>query len=113
MDASALYPHGFHPVLTDLLPTADKPTQPLSRFTTPIKYYYVDFGISVQIPLDSLPKRAVGRDGLDQEVPELSDTVPYDPFKVDIFILGNVFRKDIYAVRTQRRMIHELYLIAY
>ena len=40
----------------------------------------------------------VGEDGRDQEVPELSDDIPYDPFKVDIFIIGNLFRRMFYDV---------------
>ena len=35
---------------------------------------------------------------MDKEVPELSATIPYDPFKADIFILGNMFRKTFIQV---------------
>ena len=41
----------------------------------------------------------LGTDGLDSDVPELSSKVPYDAFKVDIFILGNLFRKELFLVR--------------
>ena len=70
----------------------------------PIRYYFVDFGISVKFPADLEPKRTVGIIGLDRDAPELSNTRPYDPFRVDIFILGNVFKKDIYAVRSAARL---------
>lgn len=36
--------------------------------------------------------------GRDDTVPELSCYIPYDPFKVDIYILGNIFRETIYDV---------------
>jgi len=36
----------------------------------------------------------LGLAGRDREVPELSDEVPYDPFKVDIFTIGNVLRRE-------------------
>ncbi|THG96474.1 hypothetical protein EW026_g5361 [Hermanssonia centrifuga] len=49
----------------------------------------------VRLPTDS-PKLVVGGYGRDQDVPELSFDVPYDPFKVDIFILGNMFKREIY-----------------
>ena len=45
------------------------------------------------------PFMVTGRDGLDREVPELSYSVPYNPFAVDIFTLGNVYKKDFLQVR--------------
>lgn len=36
--------------------------------------------------------------GLDQDVPELSREIPYDPFKVDVFIIGNMFRTLLFNV---------------
>ncbi|EED81131.1 predicted protein [Postia placenta Mad-698-R] len=63
------------------------------RSRVPIKYYYVDYGLSVYIPPDIHPKLVLGDFGRDQDVPELSLTVPYDPFKVDIFIIGNMLKR--------------------
>ena len=97
MDAFSLYPRGFHPVRTNRTPDVKSYSRPWPRILVPVKYYYVDFGIAVKIPPGTSPL-VLGRDGQDQEVPELSDRIPYDPFKVDIFILGNVFRHNIYAV---------------
>lgn len=96
MEATALFPKSFHPVYDELLPDGYTPAPILSRICVPVKYYYVDFGISVFIPPDVHPKLAIGPHGRDKEVPELSETVPYDPFKVDIFILGNFFRRYFY-----------------
>ncbi|CCL99183.1 uncharacterized protein FIBRA_01198 [Fibroporia radiculosa] len=96
MDAALLFPQGHHPVRENYLPDGLTPTSSLPRTGIPIKYYYVDFGISVHIPPDQFPKLALGAFGRDQEVPELSTEVPYDPFKVDIFIIGNVFRREFH-----------------
>jgi len=96
MDANAMYPHGTHPVHELFEPDADTPAEPLRRANVPITYYYVDFGISVIIPSDSDNRLVTGDAGRDQEVPELSSSVPYDPFKVDIFIIGNLFRHYLY-----------------
>ena len=42
----------------------------------------------------------LGIAGRDRDVPELSKNVPYDPFKVDIFTIGNVLlRAELQAVR--------------
>ncbi|KAI1785359.1 kinase-like domain-containing protein [Ganoderma leucocontextum] len=94
MDAAPLYPKGFHPMYTSSLPRQImRPAPLLSRNDVPIVYYYVDFGISTWLKQEDTNRHVVGSDGLDQDVPELSDDVPYDPFMVDIFVLGNFFRQ--------------------
>jgi len=97
MDGSSLYPGGFHPVRSNLTPDTRSRARPYSRFTAPrpVKYYYVDFGISSIFSPEDKSRLVVGADGIDQEVPELSDTVPYDPFKVDIFVLGDFFKLEV------------------
>lgn len=97
MDGDSLFPYGFHPVHQSRLPNITSWAWPRSRFSIPggIRYYLADFGLSVRIP-PRQPRLVTGDVGADREVPELSHTVPYDPFKVDIFVLGNVFRKRIY-----------------
>lgn len=98
MDAGPLFPLGFHPVHDTSLPSGHGLSWPMSRTHCPVKYYFIDYSISVYIPPDVSLKLAVGIFGRDQEPPELSDHVPYDPFKLDIFILGNMFRKEFYNV---------------
>lgn len=99
MDATPLYPRGFHPVQSDYLPDVSSRAPHLSRAEAPVKYYFIDFGISVDIPVDVHPKLATGILGRDRDPPELSSDKPYDPFKLDVFILGNVFRKEFREVR--------------
>lgn len=100
MDGTQLYPSGFHPVQFDNLPDSLWPAWPYTRFGSPnrVKYYFIDFGMSVILPPGS-SRLVLGELGLDQDVPELSATIPYDPFKADIFILGNVLRQEFYNVR--------------
>ncbi|KAJ3017218.1 hypothetical protein NUW54_g639 [Trametes sanguinea] len=93
MDAKPLYPSGHHPVKMDYTPDAVYDAIPLSRTEHPVRYYYVDFGLSVRFPENS-PTMVVGDVGRDDEVPELSSTVPYDAFKADIYALGNLFDKE-------------------
>ncbi|KZV68674.1 hypothetical protein PENSPDRAFT_652984 [Peniophora sp. CONT] len=100
MDASALYPNGHHPTKLDFTPDYRKVVRPLPRAKHGVRYYYVDFGISSHIPSGSPSSLVTGIFGRNQKVPELSDTVPYDPFKVDIFSMGQVFEQtftDTYA----------------
>ncbi|KAH9920914.1 kinase-like domain-containing protein [Fomitopsis serialis] len=96
MDAGPLYPRGFHPLLGEFLPDGKTGTWPNSRTRCPVKYYFIDFGISRYFPPDVQSKLVIGGDGRDQEPPELSDDIPYDPFKLDVFILGNFLRKNFY-----------------
>ena len=102
MDAPALYPEGFHPVrLNASRDFRNRTLRNVPRAFAPARYYYVDFGISVHIPPEVRPKCATGVLGRDREVPELSQP-EYDPFKVDIFVLGNLFRKVICEVSILR-----------
>jgi len=90
MDAGRMFPRGFHPVKDLLLHDILSPAPFIPRRDVGVKYYFVDYGISSYFPTGSEPRLVLGRDGRDQDVPELSDEVPYDPFKVDIFTIGNV-----------------------
>lgn len=97
-DSSAIFPQGHHPIFESFLPDFVTVAPRLSRTAAGgVKYYFVDFGMSSYFPPDA-PRLALGDEGRDQEVPELSETIPYDPFKVDIFALGNVFRRELYDV---------------
>ena len=98
MDASPLYPEGYHPVRKNYTPDTMYRISPLSRTDRPVRYYYIDFGLSVQFSEGASPY-VVGDVGRDTDVPELSDSVPYDPFKVDVFSLGNLLYKEFHEVR--------------
>ncbi|KAI0310990.1 hypothetical protein OF83DRAFT_1088003 [Amylostereum chailletii] len=99
MDADRMYPSAFHPLKDRfLLDDITTPTSYIPRSQTVVKYYFVDFGISSYIPSNSEEKLVFGVLGRDQEVPELSNEVPYDPFKADVFIIGNVLRREFHDV---------------
>ena len=99
MDANAMFhPEGFHPVRTRFKRDHSGWATPVSRSAVGVKYYFVDFGISVHISEDASPKLVTGNLGRDRDPPELSATIPYDPFKLDVFIIGNMFRKKLYEV---------------
>lgn len=98
MDGKPLFPSGHHPVRMNYSPDAVYELTPLSRAEHPVRYYYVDFGLSVRFPAGS-PSLVVGDVGRNAEVPELSSTVPYDAFKADIYALGNLYDKEFEQVR--------------
>ncbi|KAI0806721.1 kinase-like domain-containing protein [Fomes fomentarius] len=93
MDAQPLYPEGYHPARPDHTPDALYKVTPLSRADHPVRYYYIDFGLSTCFS-PGASSYVVGEIGRDTEVPELSDDIPYDAYKVDIFSLGNVYSKE-------------------
>ena len=100
MDGSGMYPEGFHPVRQHLDPSAKVELVPMTRTMAKPKYYLVDFDGSVWFPAD-MPARfrtATGKHGADDEVPEMSQGGPYDPFKVDIFQFGNVLKREFLEV---------------
>ncbi|KAL5492959.1 hypothetical protein ACEPAI_4407 [Sanghuangporus weigelae] len=93
MDADAMYPNGFHPATYTMDASGYKRAYPKRRRDVKdLRYYFIDFGISSIFGPDE-PRKVLGVHGQDDEVPELSLDVPYDPFLVDVFILGNLFRK--------------------
>lgn len=98
VDATNMYPLGFHPVEDLFLDDITTPAPTISRLEAGVKYYFVDYGISSYFPAGSQRELVLGVAGRDQDVPELSSRVPYDPFKVDIFTVGNVLRSEIQAV---------------
>ncbi|CDO69426.1 hypothetical protein BN946_scf184791.g21 [Trametes cinnabarina] len=93
MDAKPLYPNGHHPIRLGYTPDSMYPVSPLPRAGRDIRYFYIDFGLSSWFSKGS-STNVIGDVGRDVEVPELSDKVPYDAFKVDIFALGNVYFKE-------------------
>ena len=93
MDANALFPSGFHPVRTTFDPAYEQVLTPESRTTNSVKYYFIDFGISSYFDGACEPRLVTGIDGRDQGVPELDLEKLYDPFLVDIFTLGNTYKR--------------------
>ncbi|EJD48803.1 hypothetical protein AURDEDRAFT_162263 [Auricularia subglabra TFB-10046 SS5] len=51
-------------------------------------FYFIDFGVSSRHEGPG-PHLVTGVICRDKTAPELSSTVPYDPFKLDIYLLGN------------------------
>ncbi|KAH9853856.1 kinase-like domain-containing protein [Lenzites betulinus] len=108
MDAAALYPEGFHPVMSDMSSDLTSSAKVLSRSSARVTYYFVDFGISSLFTHDSTSKLVLGLDGIEHTVPELSDTIPYDPFKTDIYIIGALFLRNFLNKFSNVQMIEPL-----
>lgn len=92
VDATSLIPntrwHPQHPTHTEQWEIAP---EPLPRCQAAARYVFIDFGISSRCSPGEL---VVGEIGRDHTAPELSATIPYDPFMLDIYLLGNFFWTD-------------------
>lgn len=97
MDASPIFPNGHHPVRRSSTPNGIHIAHPLPRIDYPVKYYFIDFGISTRFALGE-STLVVGAKGRDKELPELSRDVHYNAMQADIFILGNMYKKDLLQV---------------
>ena len=97
MDGDLLYPKGFHPTTPLLDASGEKFASPRWRRNVP-EHYFTDFGISTRFEGTETTRLVIRVNGQDDEVPEFSMRVPYDPFAVDVFILGNLFRTQFVGV---------------
>ncbi|KAG8921539.1 hypothetical protein FRC01_000196 [Tulasnella sp. 417] len=88
MDGRRLYPQGWHPQQWGFYPNGKvmRGDEPSRTGVGGVRYYLIDFGISTKGQDETL-----GIHG--QELsPELSDTVPYNPYKLDVYILGMTYQ---------------------
>lgn len=101
MDPSELFPDGFHPVALNKDRYLKGKAKHFSRTERPPKYYVADLGRSRYYdpvkgqPLD-LPVL-----GADKSVPEFQGegyNALHDPFRTDIYYLGNLLREDFLEV---------------
>ena len=110
LDPTSLIPGGFHPGRRSMTPDLSKEVKPLRRSDVkePVRYYFIDFGISSWFrgeridstsgstaesqPSTSVRRLVTGRACQDGTVPELKKEDPYDPFALDIYLIGNLIR---------------------
>jgi len=100
MDASPIYPRGYHPI--DQLLTRDYASiaKPLTRTEHPTQYYIIDFGLSHQFKPDDPNPIVLPVLSGDKTVPEFQDSscfsAPQNPFPTDVYYLGNLVREDFF-----------------
>lgn len=101
MDATPMYPEGFHPALT----WKDRDNKKLAKYYTrterPPRYYLVDFGLSRRYKPENMPKPLEPIIlGGDKSPPEhlTEEMADCDPFPTDIYYLGNMLRREFIEV---------------
>lgn len=99
LDAPQMFPEGFHPELQTRTPDFSRRAKARRRrLTRSVKYCFIDFGISSSFESLDQRERVRGWSCQDKTVPELKTGKPYDPFKVDIYTVGNVFKTTLTEV---------------
>lgn len=100
MDATPLYPVPYHPYTLSVRRDYTGPVKHRTRTRHPVKYYYIDFGISRRYnPADGPPLEDPIWGG-DKTVPEFHKSLdPCNPFPTDIYYLGNMIRQGFLIVR--------------
>jgi hypothetical protein len=112
VDASRIIPGGFHFVRVDTSDGVERfvkyregkspSSESVMKTRTeagPMNYYYIDFGLSVSYSSFETRGLVTGECGRRAKyIPEISATIPYDPFKVDVRSVGEMIRKDFLMV---------------
>ena len=65
-----------------------------TRTSYPTRYFYIDFGLSARLPPGEPSPRVHVALGGDRTVPEYKDPHGlHDPYKIDVYCLGNLIRE--------------------
>ncbi|KAG5641368.1 hypothetical protein DXG03_005384 [Asterophora parasitica] len=97
MDARPILPGGWHFVAQHCTQDGVTPISPLARIDYPVRYIIIDFDCSVWLA-PGQPRLVRNFGGRDGDPPEYKNREPYDPFKIDVFTLGNMLYKDFFQV---------------
>ncbi|KAI0364340.1 kinase-like protein [Pilatotrama ljubarskyi] len=95
MDPTPLVTETPHPLLDPLSYDTHRKVKYSTRTRHPVKYFFIDFGISRKYPVECTEPREPPIWGGDKTVPEFQHSnEPRDPFATDVYYLGNLIRKD-------------------
>lgn len=97
MDGSNLYKDGWHPMNPWQARDGGDLVLTRKRSEAEIKYYFIDFGLSTEFPPEVHECLVTGQKGR-IEAPEQNSGLPYNPFKLDVYCLGQVYRRKIVDV---------------
>ncbi|KAG6810946.1 hypothetical protein H0H92_009687 [Tricholoma furcatifolium] len=112
MDPSKVIPRGSHFVIPHTHDGVTMHFEWKDRWSVrPVKYYFIDFELSKYYPDDPI-ETFPGLCGQDRTVPELLVDKPYNPFKLDIFQLGNVFM-EVIDVRVTSVVVHTVIILPF
>ncbi|KAG8688576.1 hypothetical protein FRC11_005197 [Ceratobasidium sp. 423] len=95
MNGQLLYDRPFNPFLQTLVSGRGQGATPkYRRSQQPMRYYYIDFGYAKWFR-DPEQVRLVQGARARERAPEQLERKPYDPFKLDVYQLGAILRRDL------------------
>ena len=102
-DPQPMYPQMFHPRSPEKSLDYRGSPKHSTRTARPVRYYFIDFGLSRRYnPNDGPPREHPIRGG-DKSVPEFKnwDGELLDPFPTDIYYVGNMIQESVLQVRRE------------
>ncbi|KIM37420.1 hypothetical protein M413DRAFT_77141 [Hebeloma cylindrosporum] len=95
MEWTNMFPEGFHPQADRRKKDMSGPAPFFTRTQRPTRYIIIDFGMSTQYNPGNLSPREKSLIGGDKTVPEFLKGEEYhDPYKTDIYYVGNLIRTE-------------------
>jgi len=115
MDASPLYPEPYHPVRTYKKRDWTGTARHYTRTERPVKYYFIDFGLSRRYSAEDKDPRQAIIIGGDKSVPEFQNsTEPCNPYHTDVYCMGNLvrteFMQEMYGFDFMRPLVDDMVL---
>lgn len=99
MDTTGMIPGGFHTINTRTEDGVSKRIHVRSRTSAAPVSYFIDFGLVVAYKNYAARGKVSGTVGPHRNIPELSEDIPCDPFKLDIRQIRETTKNDLIAVR--------------
>ncbi len=109
MDPRPLFPQLYHFVSTWAKRDMSGTAKSYTRTRHPVRYYFIDFGLSRRYDPAKGPPRSWPIWGADRTVPEFHKSLePCDPFPTDVYYLGNVIKTVFLDVRL---LLNSVYVV--
>lgn len=98
-DPTPMFPKLYHPMSLRNNRNFKGTIKFSSRTSRPVKYYFIDFGISSMYPAEDPHPREVPIFSGDKSAPEYrTPTQPCDSYALDVYLLGSAIRQDVLMV---------------
>ena len=100
-DPQPMYPQMFHPRTPKKSLDYRGSSKHSTRTACPVRYYFIDFGLSRRYNPEDGPPREHPIRGADKSAPEFKNWNGelLDPFPTDIYYVGNMIKESIMQVR--------------
>lgn len=93
MDATPLYQYPPHPANETMRRDWKGPAHAFTRTERPVKYYFIDFGLSRRYSAHERPPSEAIIQGGSKDVPEHQGEATHcDPFPTDVWYLGDLIK---------------------